>query len=240
LLEACVTPHGLAGRCIETSLRKRWSRKGGGRDETDPGTGWMRTAGMGGGAGNRDAASLAAVVFRGMLGGRFPRGLCYRLGRMTSPRYQILNLLAPAAYPRQDIQTVLPRTPRPTGHPNRPTAYTASPHRLPTPKPTPSTISLSLSLSLSFCLLLCLRCLFVQRRKFAARRAIRRCAAISYRGRPARNSFPAMLRRCNGDGGGEDCTWIRKGSRAPIDSVSNVLERCSAIGLSSEIPSSIP
>jgi len=83
-----------------------------------------------------------------MLGGRFPRGLCYRLGRMTSPRYQILNLLAPAAYPRQDIQTVLPRTPRPTGHPNRPTAYTASPHRLPTPKPTPSTISLSLSLSL--------------------------------------------------------------------------------------------
>lgn len=57
-------------------------------------------------------ASLAAVVFRGMLGGRFPRGLCYRLGRMTSPRYQILNLLAPAAYPRQGIQTFPPtRTP---------------------------------------------------------------------------------------------------------------------------------
>lgn len=74
-------------------------------------------------------ASLAAVVFRGMLGGRFPRGLCYRLGRMTSPRYQILNLLAPAAYPRQDIQTVPPYTPR-----DQPAALTyhiptTSPHR---------------------------------------------------------------------------------------------------------------
>lgn len=66
-----------------------------------------RLAGGAGGGGT--LPSLAAVVFRGMLGGRFPRGLCYRLGRMTSPRYQILNLLlAPAAYPRQDIQTVLP------------------------------------------------------------------------------------------------------------------------------------
>jgi len=111
-----------------------------------------------GGGGGGQAASLAAVVFRGMLGGRFPRGLCYRLGRMTSPRYQILNLLAPAAYPRQDIQTVLPRTPRPTGYPNRPSAYTASPHRLPTPKPTPSaTLSLSLSLSLSVSLSACRR-----------------------------------------------------------------------------------
>lgn len=89
-------------------------------------------------------ASLAAVVFRGMLGGRFPRGLCYRLGRMTSPRYQILNLLAPAAYPRQDIQTV-PRTPR--DQPGALTYHipTTSPHRLPS-KPTPSTTSLSLHL----------------------------------------------------------------------------------------------
>jgi len=84
-------------------------------------------------------ASLAAVVFRGMLGGRFPRGLCYRLGRMTSPRYQILNLLAPAAYPRQDIQTFPARSSpaRPTDPcSNRPTylpTYTASPY-------TPATI----------------------------------------------------------------------------------------------------
>lgn len=69
----------------------------------------LRKGGEGGG---RRLASLAAVVFRGMLGGRFPRGLCYRLGRMTSPRYQILNLLAPAAYPRQGIQTFPPTRPR--------------------------------------------------------------------------------------------------------------------------------
>lgn len=48
---------------------------------------------------------------------------------MTSPRYQILNLLAPAAYPRQDIQTVPPHTPR-----DQPAALTyhiptTSPHR---------------------------------------------------------------------------------------------------------------
>lgn len=68
--------------------------KGGGKER------WRRR--------RRRVASLAAVVFQGMLGGRFPRGLCYRLGRMTSPRYQILNLLAPAAYPRQGIQTFPP------------------------------------------------------------------------------------------------------------------------------------
>lgn len=89
--------------------------------------------------------SLAAVVFRGMLGGRFPRGLCYRLGRMTSPRYQILNLLAPAAYPRQDIQTVPPHTARPTGRPNLPHTYHIAAPVLPS-KPTPSTTSLSLHL----------------------------------------------------------------------------------------------
>lgn len=80
-------------------------------------------------------ASLAVVVFRGMLGGRFPRGLCYRLGRMTSPRYQILNLLAPAAYPRQGIQTFPPtrslREPRVHGSP-------LARHRCLPSKPTPS------------------------------------------------------------------------------------------------------
>ncbi|KAH0554271.1 hypothetical protein KQX54_009089 [Cotesia glomerata] len=49
-------------------------------------------------------------VFRGMLAGRFPRGPCYRLYRMTSnPRYQILNLLAPGRlYPPNYISKSLP------------------------------------------------------------------------------------------------------------------------------------
>lgn len=106
-------------------------------------------------------ASLAAVVFRGMLGGRFPRGLCYRLGRMTSPRYQILNLLAPAAYPRQDIQTFPARsspaqpTPALTDLPIYPRIPHRRTHRLPS-KPTPSPLHLYLSACRSR-----LRCLFV-------------------------------------------------------------------------------
>lgn len=129
---------GKIGRTFEQRGKRRngrcWSTVG--REDRGAGRQAGRRAEA---AGRRDTASLAAVVFRGMLGGRFPRGLCYRLGRMTSPRYQILNLLAPAAYPRQDIQTFqpppLPSSPPVsytatlTGRPNLPHTYHTSPHR---------------------------------------------------------------------------------------------------------------
>ncbi|KYM75456.1 hypothetical protein ALC53_14152 [Atta colombica] len=64
--------------------------------------------------GRRDTVRVWRQSFsEGWLGGRFPRGLCYRLGRMTSPRYQILNLLAPGSlsstrYP--NLPSAVPRT----------------------------------------------------------------------------------------------------------------------------------
>jgi len=93
--------------------------------------------------GRRDTMRVWRQSFsEGWLGGRFPRGLCYRLGRMTSSRYQILNLLAPGSlsstrYP--NLPSAVPRTAT-----NRPalTVYYHVYHRrraqrLPS-KPTPS------------------------------------------------------------------------------------------------------
>lgn len=132
-----------------------------------------------------------------MLGGRFPRGLCYRLGRMTSPRYQILNLLAPAAYPRQDIQTV-PRTPR-----VQPAALTyhiptTSPHQLPS-KPTPSTTSLSLHLPCRAYVVCSYNAGYSQRDAQFACLARGRARSLTYTRliywrNSGKNCFPAMLR----------------------------------------------
>lgn len=116
---------------------RRWKKEEG-REKTEDGTHEMEPRSEKGEERRRwrrrRVASLAAVVFQGMLGGRFPRGLCYRLGRMTSPRYQILNLLAPAAYPRQGIQTFPPTDRDPSAYP--PPPLSTGHHRCLPSKPT--------------------------------------------------------------------------------------------------------
>lgn len=141
------------------------------------------------GVGRRDTVRVWRQSFsEGWLGGRFPRGLCYRLGRMTSPRYQILNLLAPGSlsstrYP--NLPSAVPRAAT-----NRPalTDLPRIPHRR---APTGYHRNLRLAtISLSLYLPLCLRCLFVYNAGYSVARSTILCrAAISYRSSSAKIVF---------------------------------------------------